>query len=260
MGHIISFANEKGGTGKSTTAVHVAVALAADGASVAMIDLDARQRTAARYLENRASYYRAHDLGLPIPDVTVIDDQEAGAEKALETALHSNLDYVVIDTPGRDSALAKTALGAADTVVTPMNDSFVDFDLIGQVDPETFAVKRPSFYAEIIWQARKARARHDRGTLDWVVVRNRMSQLASHNMQRVGAALDQLGPRVGFRTVPGLSERVIYRELFPQGLTLLDIDAIPNARLSHVAARAELRDLVDGLDLGGTRSEQRKVA
>ncbi len=249
MPHIITFGNEKGGTGKSTTAVHVAIALITAGHRVAAIDLDSRQRTFARYMENRQAFSDGHGLGLGIPAMAVIDDKASDAEAQLSAAIATDADYLVIDTPGRESDLGQIAMGRADTLVTPINDSFVDFDLIGQVDPESFKVKRPSFYAEMVWKARKDRARHDAGTVDWVIVRNRLAHLAANNMVRVGRALDELAPRIGFRTAPGLSERVIYRELFPRGLTLLDLDVIDEAKLSHIAARAELRDLVGSLNL-----------
>ncbi|MGB3722285.1 MAG: division plane positioning ATPase MipZ [Pacificimonas sp.] len=249
MPHIITFGNEKGGTGKSTTAVHVAIALVTGGHRVAAVDLDSRQRTFARYMENRQTFSDGHGLGLGIPAMTVIDDKAADAGAQLAAAMSADVDYLVIDTPGRESEPGQVAMGRADTLVTPINDSFVDFDLIGQVDPETFKVKRPSFYAEMVWKARKDRARHDAGTVDWVIVRNRLAHIAANNMVRVGKALDELAPRIGFRTAPGLSERVIYRELFPRGLTLLDLDVIDEAKLSHVAARAELRELVASLEL-----------
>jgi len=248
--HLIVLGNEKGGSGKSTTAVHIAVALAHDGARVGVVDLDARQRTVARYLENRVAFARKRDLALVQCEVAVIADGDSDVEKLGATldgwAGH---DFVVVDTPGRDSALARAALARADTLVTPMNDSFVDFDLIGQVDPETFKVKRPSFFAEMVWDARKARGKADGATVDWVVLRNRLSSLEARNMRRVGGALDELSKRVGFRVAPGLSERVIYRELFPRGLTLLDIDALEEVSLSHVAARAELRAMIAALGL-----------
>lgn len=251
--HLIVLGNEKGGSGKSTTAVHIAVALAHAGARVGMIDLDARQRTSARYLENRAAFAARRELTLVQPEIAVIaDSTDADADRAAlvaQLAAWSLYDYVVVDTPGRDSVLARAALAAADTLVTPMNDSFVDFDLIGQVDPETYKVKRPSFYAELVWQSRQARARKDRGTVDWVVLRNRLSTLEARNMKRVGLALDELAKRVGFRVVPGLSERVIFRELFPRGLTLLDTAALEDFSVSHIAARLELRALVAGLAL-----------
>ncbi len=255
--HLIVLGNEKGGSGKSTTAVHIAVALAHEGAKVGVVDTDARQRTVARYLENRAAFAGKRGLALVQPEVAVIaDDAEGtGGERTDTAALTERLeawralDFVVVDTPGRDSALARAALARADTLVTPMNDSFVDFDLIGQVDPETYKVRRPSFFAEMVWDARKARGRADGGTVDWVVLRNRLSSLEARNMKRVGGALDELAKRVGFRVAPGLSERVIYRELFPRGLTLLDMDALEEVSVSHVAARAELRALIAALNL-----------
>src|SRR5208283_2773480 len=67
-------------------------------------------------------------------------------------------DYVVIDTPGGDTALSRAAHGRADLIVTPMNDSFVDFDILGEVDPITLELKRPSLYSETVWEARKAKA------------------------------------------------------------------------------------------------------
>ncbi len=250
--HVIVLGNEKGGSGKSTTAVHIGVALALAGFRTAMIDLDSRQKTVARYLENRIAFAAKRGFDLATPDVAVIaDGADAAAELALRLDQAAGLDFVIVDTPGRDSPLALAALARADTIVTPMNDSFVDFDLIGQVDPETFAVKRPSFYSEVIWDARRARAKATGGTVDWVVLRNRLSTLEARNMKRVGAALDALAKRVGFRVIPGLSERVVYRELFPRGLTLLDKDQLDDFSLSHVGARAELRALVSGLNLPG---------
>ncbi len=247
--HRIVFANEKGGTGKSTTAVHTAVALAAAGHRVAALDLDVRQKTLARYLDNRAATARRRALDLPMPTHGVLSLlTPAGIEQDI-ARLGMGCDYVVIDTPGRDDPLARAAIALADTLVTPINDSFVDLDLIGQVDSETFKVKKPSFYAELIWDLRKVRARVDGGTVDWVILRNRLQHLEAHNMRRVAAALGELSKRVGFRVIPGLGERVIYRELFPKGLTLIDVSAIANVGLSHVAARQELREMVAGLAL-----------
>jgi chromosome partitioning protein len=250
---VIVLGNEKGGTGKSTTAVHVAVALAHAGFRVGAIDLDARQRTFARYIENRVAFAAKRGIDLPTPETVVIADETPDSDRqrlvAQIGAFARSKDAIVIDTPGRDSVLGRTAMGVADTLVTPLNDSFVDFDLIGQVDPETFKVKKPSFYAELVWDARKARAKIDGGSVDWVVLRNRLSTLEARNRKRVGGALDELSKRIGFRVIPGLSERVIYRELFPRGLTLLDTGAIDEVSLSHVTARAELRELIASLNL-----------
>lgn len=250
--HIIVFANEKGGTGKSTTAVHVAVALAAQGRAVAALDLDHRQRTLARYLENREATIKRRGVALPTPRFAVHADSDEAAFDATIDELADGAEFLVIDTPGRDDPIARRAATRASTLVTPMNDSFVDFDLIGQVDPESYKVSRPSFYSELIWDARKARAKADGATIDWVVLRNRMQHIEARNMRRVGEALAALSKRVGFRLIPGLGERVIYRELFPSGLTMLDIDQIPDIGLGHVAARQELRELVAGLALPET--------
>ena len=81
-----------------------------------------------------------------------------GTPHAVVAREAAGADYIVIDTPGRDDPLARHAAAETDTLVTPMNDSFVDFDLIGQVDAESFKVKRLSFYAELIWETRKKRA------------------------------------------------------------------------------------------------------
>jgi chromosome partitioning protein len=247
--HLIVFANEKGGTGKSTTAVHVAVALAAMGRRVAALDLDFRQQTLARYLGNRKETVRRTGKPLPLPEFAVHDGTSLAEFDRKIDELSSRADFLVIDTPGRDDKFARVAAVRASTLVTPMNDSFVDLDLIGQVDAETYKVKKPSFYAELIWDARKERAKADGTTIDWVVLRNRLQQLQARNMQRVGAAMDELSRRVGFRVIPGLSERVIYRELFPSGLTLLDLDEMEDVGLSHIAARQELREMVAGLAL-----------
>jgi chromosome partitioning protein len=245
--HFIVFANEKGGTGKSTTAVHTAVALAATGHSVAALDLDSRQRTMTRYLENRDATMRRLNAPLPQARYKVLEDQSHEALDATIRELGETADVIVIDTPGRDDPVARAAILKADTLVTPMNDSFVDLDLIGQVHPENYKITRPSFYAELIWNSRTQRAKNTGKSVDWVVLRNRLQHIDSHNLRRVGAALDELARRVGFRVIPGLGERVIYRELFPKGLTLLDIKQIGEVGLGHITARQELREMIAGL-------------
>lgn len=247
--HVIVFANEKGGTGKSTTAVHVAIALAAKGARVACFDLDHRQRTLGRYLDNRAETMRRAGRELPIPRHETHDGESLEFFSAALERLSVRTDFLVIDTPGRDDRFGRLAITNADTLVTPMNDSFVDFDLIGQVDPDNFKVTRPSFYSELIWESRKRRAQADGATIDWVVLRNRMQHIEARNMRRVSEAIDQLSKRVGFRVISGLSERVIYRELFPKGLTMLDSREFGEMGLAHVAARQELREMMAGLAL-----------
>ncbi len=251
--HRIVFANEKGGTGKSTSAVHVAVALAYRGAKVAALDLDPRQRTLHRYLENRAETAERRGIELPGARFAVLDGDSVDVLEAQAAELAQGADFLIFDTPGRDDPLARHVATQADTLVTPMNDSFVDFDLIGQVDAETFKVRRLSFYAELIWEARKSRAmrqlREGRREMDWVVVRNRVQRVDARNQRRIDQALAELSKRVGFRVAQGLSERVIYRELFPSGLTLLDKGQLGELGTSHLVARQELRELVANLNL-----------
>ena len=256
--HRIIFANEKGGTGKSTTAVHIAIALAHQGARVAAIDLDPRQRTLYRYLENRVETMRRRQITLPMCSFAVFNGTTIEELDALIADVGNGADFVLIDTPGRDDVFARHAATGADTLVTPLNDSFVDFDLIGQVDADTFKVRRLSFYAELIWEARKKRSQRTlaeeqagqaRREMDWVVVRNRTGYTEARNMRRIEGALAELSKRVGFRVANGLSERVIYRELFPSGLTLLDKGHLGDLGTSHLVARQELRGLLAGLNL-----------
>ena len=164
--HIIVFANEKGGTGKSTTAVHTAIALTALGHRVGMIDLDPRQRTVTRYMENRAETARRRAIDLPIPGYTVLKGDSVEALEEEAAAIGFDKDFLIVDTPGRDDLFARHMAAHANTLVTPMNDSFVDFDLIGQVDAETFKVRRLSFYSELIFEARKSRAPTSRRSME----------------------------------------------------------------------------------------------
>jgi chromosome partitioning protein len=257
--HVIVVGNEKGGTGKSTTATHTAVALLHAGFEVGIIDLDMRQRSFTRYMENRLAWSTRHNTTLLMPRYAKITLSPLGSEAAAVRHAVSRLstaDYIVIDCPGSDSAYSRAAHALADTIVTPMNDSFIDFDLLAYVDPETFEIAAPSIYSEMIWESRKLRARADGGKIDWVVVRNRTAGLGNgHHIgqrERIAHLLDSLSHRYGFRTAPGLSERNIYKELFLSGLTLLDLTdntSHIDVSLAHLAARQEIRNLMAFLQL-----------
>ena len=253
MAHIIVVGNEKGGSGKSTTSMHVATALARMGHRVAALDLDIRQRSFGRYLENRAYFIGKEDLDLPSPTLGVIASTSPNDTDPLSdamTALEVDHDFILIDCPGSHTRLAQMAHMLADTLITPLNDSFIDFDLLARMSPEG-KVLGPSIYAEMVWGARQGRQAAGAGPIDWIVLRNRLGTQAMHNKRKVGTALGQLSKRIGFRVAPGFAERVIFRELFPRGLTLLDLKDVGTEQLSmsNIAARQELRDLMGALRL-----------
>ena len=178
-----------------------------------------------------------------------IEAQEFGAFAEAIGEVEQSHDFVVIDTPGTDSYLMRLAHSMADTLITPLNDSFIDFDVLGLVDPTTFELIGVSHYAEMVREARRQRRLVDGGLTDWVVVRNRLSALGSRNKRLVGAGVDALSRQLGFRALDGFAERVVYREYFPRGLTALDgIDEItPSLRsnASHTTARDEVKNLID---------------
>jgi chromosome partitioning protein len=273
--HVVVLGNEKGGSGKSTTAMHVAVALMKAGQKVATIDLDSRQGSFTHYVGNRRAWAQRAKLKLELPahfrvtrgEGLKIEDNEAtefaGFASAVTAVEHSH-DFVVIDTPGTDSYLTRLAHSMADTLITPLNDSFVDFDVLGTIDPETFALTGTSHYGEMVREARRQRRIVDGRHTDWVVVRNRLSVLGSRNKRLVGEGLGELAKRLGFRFIDGLAERVVYRELFPRGLTALD--AIDEATLgtrpsmSHVTAREEVQGLLAALRLPLDARSRHRVA
>ncbi len=259
--HVIVLGNEKGGSGKSTTAMHLFTALVKQGKSVGAMDLDLRQQSFFRYAENRASYAEREGVEMALPEMIklknsvlknrdeALDEEERLFGAALEELQDGN-DFVLIDCPGTHSYFSQLAHASADTLVTPMNDSLIDFDLLARVDPASHKVLGPSVYSEMVWKARQLRARAGLKPIDWIVTRNRMSNLHAKNKRKVGTLLEDLAQRIGFRIAPGFSERVIFREMFLNGLTLLDLKG-GALSLSHVAARQEVRELLKELDLPG---------
>ena len=262
--HVVVLGNEKGGSGKSTVAMHVAVALMKAGQRVATIDLDSRQKSFSHYVENRRAWAKHARLDLEIPKhyciaradgLKVVDNEvtEFTAFAEAVDALEHTHDFIVIDTPGHDSYLMRLAHSMADTLITPLNDSFVDFDVLGTVDAATFAVTGTSHFAEMVREARRQRRIVDQATTDWIVVRNRLSMLGSRNKRLVGEGLNELALRLGFRCVEGFAERVIFREFFPRGLTAIDdLDEMTlgtKPSMSHVTARQEVENLLGALRL-----------
>ena len=268
MAYIIVIGNEKGGSGKSTTSMHLATALARMGFRVGGLDLDLRQRSFGRYIENREAFCRREGLHLPMPHYLPLPEIDAAdvpeGANAYDLRLDAAIseldpvsDFLLIDCPGSHTRLSQLAHSMADTLVTPLNDSFIDFDLLARHDPDSGRITGPSVYAEMVWNARQLRAQAGLKPIDWLVIRNRMGRQQMHNKKRVGDALTDLSKRIGFRVAPGFAERVIFRELFPRGLTLLDLRDTGGGSLSlsNIAARQELRDLVNALKLPGVRAD-----
>jgi chromosome partitioning protein len=269
---VIVVGNEKGGSGKSTIAMHVAIALMKAGERVATIDLDVRQRTFSHYIENRRDWAKRRGRDLIAPDHFGFDDvadpstadEEATASAVLRDAidtLASVYDFIIIDTPGHDGYVMRLAHAMADTLITPLNDSFVDFDVLGSVDAESFGIIGASHYAKMVQEARDQRRLSGQGTTDWIVLRNRLSMLGSRNKRLMGDSLERLSHQLDFRCLEGLAERLIFREFYLRGLTALDdldegtLGARPT--LSHVTARQEVDNLLAalGLERGAAREQ-----
>lgn len=264
MAHIIVVGNEKGGAGKSTVSMHVATALARLGFKVNTLDLDLRQRSLGRYSENRTSFLSKAGLELPTPHTHDLPEIDPATLKpgeniydhrlsAAVSRLEADSDFILIDCPGSHTRLSQVAHSLADTLITPLNDSFVDFDLLARIDPQGEKILGPSVYSEMVWNARQLRAQAGLKPIDWVVVRNRVGTQRMVNKEKMQRAIEMLSNRIGFRIAPGFSERVIFRELFPRGLTLLDLKdiGVKQLNISNIAARQELRDMMKALNLPG---------
>lgn len=275
--HVIVLGNEKGGSGKSTTALHLAIFLAYEGYRVATIDTDSRQQTLTAYVANRRRW--AKSLGLQIPQPAHYhlpqprEDSKASNNRIAFDMFRSaigevegQVDFLIIDTPGFDTHLTRLAHSLADTVVTPLNDSLIDLDVIGRVDPETGDVREVSHYAKLVQRARAERLSIDGRSIDWILMRNRISMLGSRNTRLVQTGLENISARLGCRIADGIAERVIFRSLFPFGMTVFDplneemLGGAPS--MSHVTARLEYRGLADALNLptGKRRRAVRQLA
>lgn len=269
--YIIVLGNEKGGTGKSTVSMHLIVNLLRNGATVGTIDVDARQGTLSRYIENRQRTFEKTKQDIPIPnhiaiyksDKRHLDDTEKEESDRLLAAIdqHNGCDYIVIDTPGSDMYLSRVAHAQADTLITPINDSFIDLDVIVRLDSDSMDILKPSTYAEMVWEQKKQRAISNGGSIDWIVLRNRLSNLASRNMTEMQNVLNALSKRFAFRSLAGFGERVIFRELFLSGLTLLDMHSVDmKLSMSHLAAKQELSELIKAIEIPVQKRLKGKMA
>jgi chromosome partitioning protein len=261
--HGIVVGNEKGGTGKSTVAMHLVVALLRLGFKVGSIDLDARQGTLTHYLANRDAFRQNGGPALRMPvhrrversrasemSASVQDEQERFDEAWRSL---SGCKYIVIDSPGSDSSLARIGHTKADTLVTPINDSYLDVDVLARIDVDKREAQAPSIYTQMVWEQNNRRVLMGRPPIDWVVMRNRLSHIDAHNKRDITALLDKLSQRIGFRIAAGFGERVVFRDLFLRGLTLMDLAEIGElARInspSQDAARRELTGLLETIGI-----------
>lgn len=258
--YVIVLGNEKGGTGKSTLSMHIITFLLKQGKSVGSIDVDARQGTLSRYVENRKARAQSKNENLPVPDhkaifrstLPVVADAEAEERETVQGVMNEfqNHDFIVIDTPGSDTHLSRLAHSYADTLITPLNDSFIDLDMLVRLNSDSLDILKPSTYSEMVWEQKKQKAIRSRGTIDWIVVRNRLSNINSRNKQEIERVLESLSKRIGYRLASGFGERVIFKELFLNGITLLDLsETRTNISLSHIAAKQELTTLMDMIQI-----------
>jgi chromosome partitioning protein len=249
--HVIVVGNEKGGSGKSTTAFHLAIYLLYAGHRVATIDVDGRQQTLTHYVRNRRAH--ARDSGRQLPNPLHFHLPSAWGDSIKENQKSEFDDFLVIDTPGFDTNLTRLAHSLADMLVTPVNDSLIDINVLARIDPETGVPVETSHYARLVQRARAERIAVDGESIDWVLVRNRISMLASRNAKQVHATLEGIATRFGCRMADGIAERVIFRSLFASGTTVfdpLDEDGSgETSSVSHVSARQEYRNLVAALHL-----------
>ncbi|MEO8882744.1 MAG: division plane positioning ATPase MipZ [Devosia sp.] len=274
--HVIVVGNEKGGSGKSTTAFHLAIYLLYQGFKVASIDVDSRQQTLTNYVRNRRNWVQAKGLRLPhtthyhLPlsrGDSIKENQKLEFDlfRQAVTEIEGEADFLIVDTPGFDTHLTRLSHSLADTLVTPVNDSLIDLDVMAHIDPVTGEPRELSHYSRLVQRARTERLAIDGETIDWVLVRNRISMLSSRSMRAVQTSLEKIAMRLGSRMVDGIAERVIFRSLFPTGMTVFDpLDAdllggLPS--MSHISARQEYRNLVDALNLPSSeKADARRAA
>jgi chromosome partitioning protein len=271
--HTIVLGNEKGGSGKTTSAMHLIISLLQLGYKVGSMDTDPRQQSLTRYIENRQHITQKRQLNLDIPEhftigkstLPILADAQAEDESHFMAAynkLSTTCDFVVIDTPGSDTYVSRIAHSFADTLITPINDSFIDLDLLGKVSNGNLKSIAPGVYSAMLWEQKMQRAQRDQREINWLVLRNRLSNLDAINKRNVEQALGVLAKKFGFRIIPGFGDRVIFKELFIYGLTLHDIGLTEEVRTSTsmLAARQELREFLKALSIHDLTTKVEQLA
>jgi chromosome partitioning protein len=244
--------------------MHIIVALLKAGKRVASFDLDSNQLTLSRYISNRGDWAREQKLRLELPDHTPITEEPLYGRGPSDPATlkqfisqfkritrKSSHDFIIIDTPGGAQHLSLVAHGMADTLITPINDSLIDLDVLVAIEPMG-REPRPSTYAAAVLRALQTRRKVCGLATDWVVVRNRLELVPSRNHGRITQVLHVIQDRLGFRTAGGLLERPVYRELFAAGLTAFDdVAGLTKGGEpgDELLARREVEDLIRDIGL-----------
>ena len=271
--HVIVVGNEKGGCGKSTISMHLAIALLKKGQRVAIVDIDSRQKSISQYINNRDQYKKQFNLDIKMPTLITIErsshfhtskniESELNNFAQAVSSLEENHDFIIIDTPASDTYLMRMSHAFCDTLVTPINESFIDIDVLGKLNPDNYEVLNTSQYSEIVREARANRRKVDNGVIDWVVLLNRRSPTQTQNAKHLQKALIQLSALVGFRTSMGLTERLVYREFFPNGLTALDDFSMIGTRYAsqaQIAAKFEVEEIINKLRLPIDRKGKSRI-
>lgn len=254
--HIITVSNEKGGTGKSTISMHLAVLLMQEGFKVAVVDMDGRQGTLSRYIQNRCNFAKQNHINLIVPQLVTVSPRENQAEfinhvSEIELAigeLSKVYDAIIIDTPGSKNYLFEEAHRLADTLITPINDSLIDLNVLAEFEDISSEKHRAGHYAQFVWEIKKYLAQHGKPMLNWIVTGNKISSFNSKNKTLFFEKLNKIAKVYGFRVTGGIKDRVIYKELFLQGLTVLDLNTQAlkgRLTMSHIAAKQEIRNLAE---------------
>ena len=289
--HVVVIGNQKGGSGKSTFVMHIVGALLKAGKRVACFDLDLNQQTLTRYLANRREWDRKHGRKLQLPDHYPVKERDAyGTARNLKQFIaqfkkdgrahkddfidsgglsHSadlrqfisqlreigradKHDFIIIDTPSGVQHLSLIAHGMADTLISPINDSFFDLDVLVAMESSD-TEPQLSAYANMVWRALEARSNVSGRATDWIIVRNRLEPVDSNNQRQITLVLDVLQRKLGFRIARGLRERPAYREFFAAGLTVFDFaegsKSSAESDRTNSLARLELENLIREIGL-----------
>lgn len=258
MSVIILVGNEKGGAGKTTIAIHLTISLLYLGFKVANIDLDIRQSSLTKYLQNREAFTKNSKTKIPSPKLCKLEESKRVIQNEADIDHQNNLqhiiaqeknkhDFIVIDTPGVNNPLSTLAHSFADIVITPINPSFLDVSALAEVSSDDLGIIKPGIYSQMVWEQKINKAKRDGKPINWIIVQNRVHSLDSNNQRNIEKVIRALSARMGCKIAPGFGERVIFKELFLKGLTLLDLrskKADLALTTSHLAAKQELINLL----------------